>query len=280
MLKRAAATDPHDENSNIAPSCLRFINSDNVGMAQLELIHQFETYNLDDVGFATGTVQALHAGEFLYSDSSTPSNFTVFAFSEQAPNSGSQQMDYLICHLIQEQGQKKSLEEIKASLKQSVHLPKDFDSLGSQLVLFATVSGILFGKESICTVKLDQLVLLVGRNKKALRDQIALDEWFAAKLLFALDKRVQRWLRSCKNATVSRSHVTDYVLDFENLLEQVFSGNFHIVLPMSFKRSKSSPSLTQAISTREHQAGTSATIPTPIHPKEESAKVKMETGNK
>ncbi len=41
MLKRAAATDPHDKNSNIAPSCLRFINSDNVGMAQLQLTHQF-----------------------------------------------------------------------------------------------------------------------------------------------------------------------------------------------------------------------------------------------
>ena len=36
MLKRAAATDPHDENSGIAPSCLSFINSDNVGMAQIQ----------------------------------------------------------------------------------------------------------------------------------------------------------------------------------------------------------------------------------------------------
>ena len=134
-----------------------------------------------------------------------------------------------------------SLEEIKSSLKQSAHLPKDFDSIGSQLVLFATVSGILFGKESVCTVKLDQLVLLVSQNKKALRDQIAFDEWFAAKLLFALDKRVQHWLRSCKNATVSPSHVTDYILDFENLLEQVFNSIFHIVLPMSFKKIKVEP---------------------------------------
>ena len=30
--------------------------------------------------------------------------------------------------------------------------------------------------------------------------------------------------------------MTDYVLDFENLLEQVFNGNFHMVLPMSFKK--------------------------------------------
>ncbi len=80
MLKQAAATDAHDENSYIAPSCSRFINSYNVGMAQLEIIHQFETYNLDDVGFTAGTVQALHPGEFLYSDSSTPSNFTTLHF--------------------------------------------------------------------------------------------------------------------------------------------------------------------------------------------------------
>ena len=212
MLKRAAATDPNDDNSNITPSCLRFINSDNVGMVQFELTHQFASYRLDDVGFAAGTVQALHVGEFLYSDSSTPSNFTVFAFYKQAPNSGKQQMNYLICHLIQEQGQKKSLDEIKASLKQTVHLPKYFDGLGSQLVLFATASAIFFGKDSVCTDKLDQLVLLVGRNKKALRDQIALDEFFPSKFLFAVDRRVQRWLRTCQNATLSRTHVNDAAL--------------------------------------------------------------------
>jgi hypothetical protein len=43
MLKRAAAVDPHDKDSKIAPSCLRFLNSDNVGMAQFELTHQFSS---------------------------------------------------------------------------------------------------------------------------------------------------------------------------------------------------------------------------------------------
>jgi hypothetical protein len=242
MLKRAAAVDSHDDESEIAPSCLHFINCDNIGMAQFELTHQFASYRLDDVGFAAGTIQALHVGEFLYADSISPSNFTVFAFFEQAPNSG-QQQDYLICHLIQEQGQKKSLEEIKSSLKQTVHVPKDFDGLGSQLVLFATASAIFFGKESICTDRLDQLVLLVGRNKKALRDQIALDEFFPSKFLLAVDRRVQRWLRSCQNATLSRSHVNDNILDFDNLLEQVLNGSFHMVLPPSFKKVDVTPKL-------------------------------------
>ncbi len=137
--------------------------------------------------FPSGMTQRLYLGNFLYANSSSPSNFIVFAFHEQEPNSTSQQTDYLICHLIQEQGQKKSLDDIKASLKQTVHAPKDFVGLGIQLQLFATASSIFFGSESLCTEKLNHLLLLVGHNKKALCNQIALNKFFAAKFLFAVD---------------------------------------------------------------------------------------------
>ncbi len=84
-----------------------------------------------------------------------------------------------MCHLIQAQGQKKSLNEIKASLKQAVHIPLDFVGLGIQLQLFMAVSSIFFGKESVCTDKLKYLLLLVGCNKKSFCSQIALDDFFA-----------------------------------------------------------------------------------------------------
>ncbi len=80
MLKMAAAMDSHNKDNEIAPSCLHFINSKNAGMAQFELFHQFKALKIEDLGFAAGTVQALYLGEFLYADSSTPSNFTVFCF--------------------------------------------------------------------------------------------------------------------------------------------------------------------------------------------------------
>ncbi len=77
--------------------------------------------------------------------------------------------------------------------------------------------------------------------KKALRDQIALDDFFPSKYLFAVDRRVQRWLRTCQNATLSRTHVNDSILNFENLLDQVFNGSFHIVLPASFRKIEITP---------------------------------------
>jgi hypothetical protein len=66
--------------------------------------------------------------------------------------------------------------------------------------------------------KLNQLLLLVGRNKKPFRNQIALDEFFAAKFLFALDWRVQRWLRLCEQASIARTQVNDNILEFKDLL--------------------------------------------------------------
>jgi hypothetical protein len=70
-------------------------------------------------------------GGFLYADSSTPSYFTLFTFHKQEPNLDNRQHDYLICHLIQVEGQKKSIEEIKALLKQSSHVPSNFNGLGT-----------------------------------------------------------------------------------------------------------------------------------------------------
>jgi hypothetical protein len=103
MLQRASYSSKHD----------------NVGLAQYKLIHQFKEGGFPDATFASGTTQALFLGEFLCADSSIPSNFTVFAFHEQDPNHANQETGFLICHLIQKQGQKKFLDEIKASLKQS-----------------------------------------------------------------------------------------------------------------------------------------------------------------
>jgi hypothetical protein len=141
MLQCATATHKKEETEEIAPTCLRFINAENVGLAQYHLIHHFKENNFPGVTFALGTTQALFLGEFLYSGSRTPSNITIFAFHEQEPISANQQTDFLICHLIQEQGQKKSLNEIMASLKQAVYVPFDFVSLGTQLQLFAAVAS-------------------------------------------------------------------------------------------------------------------------------------------
>jgi hypothetical protein len=205
-------------------------------MAQYDLVHQFKEQGFHDVTIASGTTNALYVGGFLCADSSTPSNFTIFAFHKEELNSDNCKHDYFICHLIQVEGHKKFLEEIKALLKQSVHVPFDFNQLGTQIQLFGAALTIFFDKDSVCTLNLNQLLTMIGRNKKSFQDQIALDEYFTAEFLFAIDKEVQRCLRSCKTAHSSRTQVNDRILQFEGLIDTVLNGTFHMNLPPSFAK--------------------------------------------
>jgi hypothetical protein len=100
MIGRASAKSSSDDSLTIPETFSRFINSENSGMAQYQLVHQFKELGFQDIGFAQGMVQALYVGNLLYADSSMPSNFTVFAFHEIEPLSNSRQNDYLICQLV------------------------------------------------------------------------------------------------------------------------------------------------------------------------------------
>ncbi len=86
MICRAAALSSTDDNESLPTTFSCFINQENVGMAQYDLVHQFKEQGYYDVAFASGTTQALYIDKFLYADLSTPSNFTIFAFYEQEPN--------------------------------------------------------------------------------------------------------------------------------------------------------------------------------------------------
>jgi hypothetical protein len=69
-------------------------------------------------------------------------------------------------------------------LKQLVHVPSNFNELGTQIQLFGAASTIFFGEDSVCTSNLNQLLTMIGRNKKSSQDQIALDKFLAAKIPF------------------------------------------------------------------------------------------------
>jgi hypothetical protein len=84
MLKRAAATDRNDEDEEIATTCLHFINSNNSGLVQYKLIHQFKESGFPNLTFALGTTQALYLGDYFYANSSTTSNFVFFLFMNKS----------------------------------------------------------------------------------------------------------------------------------------------------------------------------------------------------
>jgi hypothetical protein len=255
MVSRAAATHSTDNNEALPATFTCFINCDNVGMVQHDLIHQFKDLGYMDVSFTLGMTQALYMGEFLYADASTPSNFTIFAFHEQEPNSNKHQNNYLICHLLQVEGQKKLLDEIKALWKQIVNVPDDYNGLGMQIQLFTATSNIFFGKESIYTTNLRQLLLQIIRNKKNFCNQIALDEFFVQKFLLTVNRRVQHWMKMCEHAYHTRTKVKDSVLQFDDLIDKVLNGTFHLILPSTFMKVQGTISVAESKSNEPKKEG-------------------------
>jgi hypothetical protein len=148
----------------------------------------------------------------------------------------------MVCHLIREEGQKKPVDKIKASLKQSVHIPSNVNGLRIQIQLFAKASRIFFGEESVLTEYLNQLHLEIARNKSSFKNEIALDEFFVVKFMFAINQRVQRWLKSCKRAENFRNEVNDKCLDLEEVIEQVLNRTFTMTLPPAFMKVKTEAS--------------------------------------
>ncbi len=60
--------------------------------------------------------------------------------------------------------------------------------------------------------------------------------------MFAIDRQVQRWLKSCKRAENSRNEVNDKCLDLDEVIEQVLNGTFTMTLPPAFMKVKTEAS--------------------------------------
>jgi hypothetical protein len=144
IICRAAALCSTDETEALPATCSCFINQENAGVAQYNLVHQFKEQGFHDDTFAAGTTNAYMWEGSCTQTPASPVISEFLIFQEQEPNLDNCQHDYLICHLIQAEGQTKSLDEIKASLKQSVHVPSKSNGLGTQIQLFGAALTIFF----------------------------------------------------------------------------------------------------------------------------------------
>jgi hypothetical protein len=236
MLLMASATTNERAAPKLVQTATDFFNSENTGLADMELSQNFAAIGLKEVNFAHGVVQAFHSGQFTYFNPSAPSNFTIFAFTEREPLSSDLQSRTMFLHLAATQGKGKTLDEIKSSAKQVVSIPTDFDAFLRQIYYFLGAFKIFFGPDSLGSMSIQDLHKEVSENRMHFRAKIACDKKFAAKFLFAVDTKVQRWLDHCKHAT-DRSEVDDRILNFGPMIEDVLDNRFNVELPASFKLS-------------------------------------------
>jgi hypothetical protein len=84
-----------------------------------------------------------------------------------------------------------------------------------------------------------------AKTRKSYRNRIVLNKFFATNFLFAIDRRVQHWLRSCKHAYHSRAEVKNCVLQYDNIINKVLNGTFQMILSPTFKKVQDTISLAE-----------------------------------
>ncbi len=232
MLCNAAAFDADlPTPDDMLEYCKAFMSQQTWADADQELCYCFEERGLDDVAWFKGTAKALYSGKFIYMNPGAPSNFSAFVFyEEQATARSDHNSRHVLFHFQQSKGIGLTADEIQASTKQTCRIPQDYVSLGNQLEFFHGAFCIFFCRESSSAKKMNELLLCYGRHSQDFKEMIAADSTFPAQFLYAVDTRVQKWLRACKKAK-SRDLVEDSYLEFADLIRSVELKSFSTALP-------------------------------------------------
>jgi hypothetical protein len=98
---------------------------------------------------------------------------------------------YLSLNILANNVDSKNIEEIKASQKQIVMVPKDYPELINIIEMYHSMTSILFGEGSALTVEIKQEV-------STIKVRIAGDFQYPAEILYAFTICIQCWLCLCK----------------------------------------------------------------------------------
>lgn len=239
LVLLAASGDGIKPASLIPPAYRRIINAESLGHADIDLTEQMRTLGHEEVEWDLQFTNSLRHGIILYEKSDTPSNLTIFALRVKNPMAlNEQQSRGMNLHILEagKENSKSILEMIRAN-KKPIKLPTIVEELIVLVRGFGGIATILFGKSSSLAYSLVQLGRELSTNKLRLKAGIANDSTLIAKILYTIDTRAQLWASYLQQA-VDREDVSDTVLDFNPMMNDVVLGQLHVILPVTFTSPK------------------------------------------
>eukprot|EP00957_Ditylum_brightwellii_P202011 15328180-Ditylum_brightwellii.AAC.2 len=180
MILMASTEDSDKAVEDPGELCLHFINSETTALAGQELNFMLKDMGHDKVGFAYDLTQSLHAGSFTYQDSSTLCNLSTFCFlsTDSRPRKDSCRM-----------------QDLSKATDKGTNV---YGRLGKIVGIFTTGTKIFFKSESKIHRELKGLGKQVKSIQQIFKARLVTDEKIAAKCLFYVDSKVQRFLQQCR----------------------------------------------------------------------------------
>ncbi len=165
MLLFALAMDNETVPTELCDTCNRVIT---VALTKQEINIQFEAAGMNDISFPPGYSTSMYNGTLLWSSQDTPSNHSPFSFNQKTR--------HLMLQLILTQSRGMTVDEVKASNKQEVNTPSNFNNMKEQLRMFSVANNIFLSPLIIGSCTLRSLQTTIENNRSTLKAREQLDE--------------------------------------------------------------------------------------------------------
>jgi hypothetical protein len=222
LVLNATSTNGQVPAEQIPESYQLIINSETAAMVDKKLHSQMVALGHREVGFAHGTAASLYNGSILWNVRDNPSNLSFFTLYENNPLNNNQKSRYLHLNILANNADNKNLDEIKASQKQIVMVPKDFTKLFNVIKMYRGMATILLGAESALTVEMGHMFALIEQEFSTNKVRIAGDFRYPAKILYTF-----------KPLRIART-INNSIIDIDQVTEQILNSSLSIDLPLVF----------------------------------------------
>ena len=232
MILFASSDNGTDSPSEQTESCSAFFDQKSSSHAQIHLHQTLLSTFKCSVSISIPFATALYHGNFVWDRADTPNNFCSLLLGKPLPLSSNGTKEAMILHLKSKKGSGWSDADLAKATNQSITLPTTVDSMIHNINNLAATSEVFFGNSSLLTEGLRAWRNFITSNLTTYEAQAAIDPLFIAKVLTAIDTRVNCWLEECSTANL-RSSVDDSLVDFSYLHRQIRTRSFNFSLPAS-----------------------------------------------
>jgi hypothetical protein len=234
MIKNASSSDGSEAATEISLEFTNAFNLDSAGAFGKEIIFLMDQKGMRNTVINEGAINSMYHGVLTSSTPNTPQNHSIFSYREAEPLAASQAQDLLVLHMGDTFGRAKSNEEIKASMSQTFTMLLDFYDMIDRVKRYNKGNEIIFTSDSLLVKRVEFLVDSLTENSIIIRACGVSDKLFFTKILYAVDTRVNLWLRDCQDCEC-REDVDDSLIDFRPVMNEIVLQQFRLDLPPCFK---------------------------------------------
>ena len=235
MILNASSSDGTTALTEPGQDCIDFYAQKSPTHAKIHLLQTLTHVHGCTVDITVPLATALYYGNFLWDRPDSPNNFCSLLFGKPNPLSSTGAREAMLLHLKADKGSGWSDKDLDKVLQQAIIIPSSIDSMLHSIHNMAAASHLFFTEQSLLTIGLRSWRPEISRNLIAYESQALQDPEFIARILTAIDTRVNCWLNDCTTKTL-RCGVDDELIDFSDMHRQIRTRQFSFSLPPSVRK--------------------------------------------